>query len=75
MGKMTSPPILVLEMARKLLGTLTAAVCITCWVTLRKIFIMPSVAMKAGSLLRAINTPLMPPSRQPKITPATMPMA
>jgi len=36
---------------------------------------MPSVAMKAGSLLRAISTPLMPPSRQPKIMPATMPMA
>ena len=62
-------------MARKPLGTLTAAVCMTCWVTLRRIFIMPSVAMKAGSLLRAINTPLMPPNRQPKITPATMPMA
>ena len=50
MGRMVSPPILVLAMARKPAGTLTPTFCMHCWVTLRQIFIMPRVTMKGGSL-------------------------
>ena len=74
MGSSVSPPILVLAIAKKPVGTFTATVCIHCWVTLRQIFIMPSVTIKAGSLLRAISVPLTAPMTQPTSTAARMPM-
>ena len=74
MGRMISPPMVVLVMARNSLGTFTPAVCIKCWVTLRQIFIMPKVAMNAGILLRAIRSPLTEPIRQPAARAAEMPI-
>ena len=73
-GRMTWPPILVLAIARNCVGTFTLAVCITCCVTLRQIFIMPSVAMNAGNFCLAIRKPDTPPSAQPIRMQAMMPM-
>ena len=55
MGSTISPPMRRLEMFKKALGTMGADFCVRNCVTLRRIFIMPSVAMNGGSRLLAIR--------------------
>ncbi len=60
---------LTFAISRKPLGTDGEPPCIYCCVTLRKIFIVPSVTMNGGILPLVTSTPFSSPNSQPAKTP------
>ena len=64
---MISPPIRALAIFKNAFGTVGDAFCMHCCVTLRQIFIMPSVAMNGGMPKCATRTPVHSPSSTPFI--------
>ena len=71
---MISPPMRALAIFKNALGTVGDAFCMHCCVTLRQIFIMPSVAMNGGMPKCATRTPVHSPSSTPSRIPMAMAM-